>query len=69
MMILKIIVVIILIIAIGVGMEMLIHSQVDVMKATYLLKDDVAKVIKALCTKEPVRHVFDETLFCDKKIL
>lgn len=67
--ILKYIVVFMLLATVLLIIEMLLHPNIDMATATYLLKADVKKVIKALVTKEKIRHIFDENFYVDMKTI
>lgn len=54
--VLKAIVVVILLFVLGLCVEKLFHPSVDITKTTYLLKNDIVKVVKAVISKEKIRH-------------
>lgn len=61
--VLKALVVVILLFVLGLCVEKLFHPSVDITKTTYLLKNDIVKVVKAVISKEKIRHTFDEDFF------
>ena len=63
----KIIIVILLLVLLGVFVEMIGNSCKDVEKATKLFKNDAKKFIKALFTREEIRHIFNEDLYLNLK--
>lgn len=63
----KIIIVILLLVLLGVCIEMIYNQCKDVEQATHLFKNDAKKFIKALFTREEMRHIFEEKLYLDLK--
>ena len=67
--VLKALVVVILLFTSGLCVEKLFHPSADITKTTYLLKSDIVKVIRAVVSKEKIRHTFDEDFFEKIKIV
>lgn len=67
MQIFRIVVAMILLFVLGLCLEYIAHPNVGIEQTVYLLKADIMKIFKALCTKEKVRHFFDQDLFNDLK--